>query len=447
MSYGSELAAIAVSYVDCSARLEPQRFADLVAPDGPASSRTFFLTPNVPGDANSTCGTGAVGFLRLLLQAHGRRDLDGPLELDWWDRTKALARAHGALRSTGRPPTGSIVHVESHDGRHWFVIVEQLDGVKVATVDGGQKDRGYQAIRKMTRQIPPAGILELVSGKPIVDWIDVDALMKSLLGAPPGTSPTAISSPPTAPSTMSLGGLVVVDGPSIQGIDVSGHNVVDSWRAVAGDGIKLACVKLGDGSSLKPPYEDGAAAMHLAGARSVGLEVQGYHFLRGRPGGPQDGEQQGHDYVRVYRMEGLTTPPVVDLERATNERCTAHELLEALGGWLQVVQTEIRGPWWDPVLEDFTDAPWIYCGPGHIESLRIAAGALALATYPLWVSDMEPSRSSPMLPRPWTAWRAWQYAGGGLASFTGRLGRVAGIRGDVDRSIIRGTRADLRPRP
>jgi lysozyme len=412
VSFAEELAEIALSFDGCGAQLQAQRFSNLVAPLGPPDARTMFCARNVAQDANSSCGVVGVGFIRELLRRYGRTDLDLVLTLDWWGIATRLAAAHDALITPGGgrvPGVGCVVRVEAA-GRHWFTIIDVgEDGQSLTTIDGGQKDAaGYQLIKKMQRRIPPSGTVELVSGKPVREWIDVEILMRSILAK--------ASPPPVTP---------VASGPAkgLEGIDVSGHNPKIDWKLAARAGIEFAIVKSSEGVD----YEDGMCRAHCAGARSEGLELSTYHYLRVRAGKAQDGARQGEDALRIWERERCTLPPVLDIETALQGSATPLEYLEAIGGWLSVVERATGRP------------AILYTYPGFWGSKVQFSGALATAYRPLWIADYEPSRSSPIVPAPWGSWQIWQYAGN-----AGRIGRVDGVTGPVDRNVFRGTRSELR---
>lgn len=204
--------------------------------------------------------------------------------------------------------------------------------------------------------------------------------------------------------------------------DLSSYNTVTDWDALA-RAVDAVWIKAGQGSSLRPPYEDRACASHCAGARgrvSFGL----YHYLMPRP---SDAAQQAEDLVRVWERERPTEPTWLDVEEAADPLVE----LEAIGAWL--------GRY-----EDLTgERPWIYSYPYHLAPLA-RTGPLALADWPLVVAEYGVSgrpAAVPAAPAPWERWRAWQWAGGRAVPGTvqGRLGRLPGVTGEVDRVIVRGS--------
>lgn len=179
----AEYLALAASYDGCGAQHDPERFGALVCPHGPDSSTAFFLRPNVPGNANSSCGVVAVGILAAVLRAHGRCELQYPMDLLWWQRAVDLAKAHGAYRTPGdgwTPGLGCIYHVAAPErGQHWRTVVKDLGGGALETIDGGGTDaQGYQLIHRSTVLVR-AGV-DVTSAKSIVEGIDCGALFSAL---------------------------------------------------------------------------------------------------------------------------------------------------------------------------------------------------------------------------------------------------------------------------
>lgn len=85
-------------------------------------------------------------------------------------------------------------------------------------------------------------------------------------------------------ATVALGMMIArLLGPAepepVPGIDVSSHQGVIDWKAVADSGVKFAIIRLGyrstDDGLL---HEDTRAKENLAGAKAVGLKIGGYFF-------------------------------------------------------------------------------------------------------------------------------------------------------------------------
>lgn len=185
-----KLKEIALSYDGVGAQKSAVRFCALVAPNGPKNACDFFLRPNVPQNANSSCGVVAVGFMRELARSLGLKvpELEGPMVLDWWTPVVNLAKRHGAYHLAksepgSRPQLGAIVHVATGNAQHWYTIVDGDTSGAFTSVDGGKQDaQGYQLIGTANRKYGP-GLLDLTSQKPVTQWVDVPALFESLMKA------------------------------------------------------------------------------------------------------------------------------------------------------------------------------------------------------------------------------------------------------------------------
>lgn len=181
-------------HVGLDAEREPGPFADVCAPNGPLYARTFVCTPNVPGDANSTCLLVAIGMLDSFLKKKGItvQQFTGPLGFDRWERGCDVARQHYSLiehpDDSWEGLDGDIVHVarelNGHYAQHGFTLVEQ-ESKCWKSVDGGQKnERGFQAIYERERQFvsqrTARNVVEVQSWKPVVQVIRVSQLLDAL---------------------------------------------------------------------------------------------------------------------------------------------------------------------------------------------------------------------------------------------------------------------------
>lgn len=102
------------------------------------------------------------------------------------------------------------------------------------------------------------------------------------------------------------------------GLDVSVHQGVIDWHAVARDGIAATYIKASEGGALKDPR----FAANWNGARAAGLKVGAYHFFTLC----RSGHEQADNFLARWREVGATPgpevlPPVVDLELSGN--CSA----------------------------------------------------------------------------------------------------------------------------
>jgi GH25 family lysozyme M1 (1,4-beta-N-acetylmuramidase) len=200
-------------------------------------------------------------------------------------------------------------------------------------------------------------------------------------------------------------------------VDLSANNPPVDWAALD-QVIEGVSVKLTDGVGTIDP-KSGA---FCAGARSIGAELGGYHFLRIRAGRPQDGAEQAKEFVEQALLEGCSWC-CVDIEGALKENrgTTGAEAREALTQFVDTFHDRCTLP-----LVLYTDrGDWQTWG----------AGAWAEFAYlPLWLAALV--MRAPVVPLPWT--------GPPLLHQYSWTGKVFGVTGLVDRSRFAGTRDEFR---
>ncbi len=95
------------------------------------------------------------------------------------------------------------------------------------------------------------------------------------------------------------------------GIDISHWNRVADWRAVRGNNITYASIKVTESTD----FIDDAATGHTAGARGAGICAGGYHFARTTPV-----DRQVDHFVAQLNARGLlaagSLAPMLDMEAA-----------------------------------------------------------------------------------------------------------------------------------
>lgn len=208
---------------------------------------------------------------------------------------------------------------------------------------------------------------------------------------------------------------------SVPGIDVSAYQhppyarAPIDWQAVAASGKRFAIVKATEGDD----YTNEHFASDRIDARSEGLIVGAYHFLRWERGAPTP-EAQAEHFARVV---GDASGEIVacDLEWIRGEKRPAGEIVDCTLRFLARVETQL-GRW-----------PMIYTGPSFWRwCLAPARGTseLDLTSWPLWIVDYTPTagKPDPMVGAPEWAWSIWQT--------TGR-GSCPGVSGKCDLNIAR----------
>ncbi len=190
---------------------------------------------------------------------------------------------------------------------------------------------------------------------------------------------------------------------SVRGIDVSHHQGVIDWQAVAADGIDFAFIKASEGTTLRAPrFESNAKA-----ATAAGIAWAPYHYFHFC----SDGAAQARHFLAMTHALRGDLPPAIDVESVGNCR-----------DWhAHVVTTELR-----IMLEAMAAAKETVVVYADQESYRLVPRTHA--TTLLWARDLgsEPG----WLPR----WSFWQLADDGW---------VEGIPSRVDLDVFSGTKGEL----
>lgn len=197
----------------------------------------------------------------------------------------------------------------------------------------------------------------------------------------------------------------------IRGLDVSHHQGVIRWDAVARAGeYRFVWVKATEGGDfVDPRFQE-----NRTGAEAAGLYVGAYHyFTLCRPAR----DQAAHFLSTAAQGGARVLPLAVDLEHGGNCRA-GRPSEEQISSEIQAFLREIREARGSP--------PVIYTTRefyrDHLRSL--------LGDHPLWLRDVF------LRPRDLDGhpWQIWQYAS---------RGRVDGIEGFVDLNVFSGDDADF----
>lgn len=195
--------------------------------------------------------------------------------------------------------------------------------------------------------------------------------------------------------------------PDVLGIDVSHHNGVVRWAAVAAAGIRFAYAKASDGvGRLDPMF-----TANRAGMGEQGVLRGAYHFFH--PG--MDPLAQADNFLKVVPAAGPgDLPPMLDLE--VDEGQPSDEIVARALAWLTKVEAACHR------------TPILYTAPGFWNE-HVTSGTQQLARFPLWVAHYT-TRPAPALPRGFTEFRIWQFTDSG---------QVLGVDGPVDMDRFHGT--------
>lgn len=428
----------ALSCVGLSAhpKNDPARFGRVVCPYGPPAWAQSLCAPTPSNGANSTCEVFAVATDQAVAQQLGLLGLVRPLEgavkqWGWYVEIAKRLDAYRTIAKDGPPTIGSIVRVEGPDSRHWYRPIVGTPGSGLFTsVDGGQNDRGYQAVAKCTREIRgayeyvlPPGQTVWVRGRPVGDWIDSPALLVALAGQ--GSS-TATSSPGTIPQRSPDPPAITQPATSRErtAVDLSAAQFargVPDWRALgqaAGIGWARACLGLGT--------PDATCRIAVPGMLGAGMLAGVYGVPWPRHNRPQDAYEQALELASVHRELRCNLAPMVDFEPVADGGATPLERLQTL---LIYVGTLIEQGL----------PPVVYIGLADLQALFKAHPELAaLATRPLMLAAYVKERPRP--PTPWSKISVWQR----LGSAPGFVGSLPGVKGAVDVSEVLVPLDDLR---
>jgi len=190
----------------------------------------------------------------------------------------------------------------------------------------------------------------------------------------------------------------------IRGIDVSHHQGSIDWRRVAADDVAFAIIKATEGGT----HVDTQFATNLREARAAGLAVGAYHFFTFcRPGA-----DQARNFMSVVPRGEPLLPPVVDIEFGGNcpQRPSPEQLNAELAAFLGPVETAFGKQAIFYLTDEAADAY-----------------SASIITRQRWLRSLaiRPSQND---------WIYWQYH---------NMGRVDGIKGDVDLNVLKGSRETL----
>jgi GH25 family lysozyme M1 (1,4-beta-N-acetylmuramidase) len=197
----------------------------------------------------------------------------------------------------------------------------------------------------------------------------------------------------------------------VPGIDVSKYQGRIEWSAVASGPVRFVIIRATKGNR----YRDGRYARNLAGATQNGLVVGAYHFAKPDLA-PWDARAEADHFLRVARVAAGDVVPVLDIEE------TGGLPAGQLRAWARV--------WLDRVRARTGVRAMVYSGSNFWHGFMRNTPSFARRGHPLWVAHWYVG--APDVPgRRWAGkgYTVWQWSA---------VGRIAGIRGDVDRDWVKG---------
>ncbi len=199
------------------------------------------------------------------------------------------------------------------------------------------------------------------------------------------------------------------DGYEVRGIDISHYQEDVEWERLSLSTVNdlplsFVIVKATEGMSLMDKNFDN----NFFEVREMGVIRGAYHFFI--PDG--DARMQAEFYLRQVQLEAGDLPPILDIEKR-GERT------------LQEFQSDVR-TWLDIVEQSYGVAPIIYT---NLDFRRKYLNDDAFGRYPLWIANYYKKELKYD-----GKWALWQYTD---------LGKVEGIRHNVDFDLFNGSMSDL----
>jgi lysozyme len=200
----------------------------------------------------------------------------------------------------------------------------------------------------------------------------------------------------------------------VHGVDVSRYQGQVNWREAKAAGTRFAYIKATEGGD----HADENFMLHWISARDAGIPHGAYHFYYWcRPV-----KDQIKWFLKNVPVQRDALPPVLDVEwyGAASEKCPRKvpkaEALADIKFFLQAVE------------KHYGKRPMIYTSIDFYRDVLVGE----LHDYPLWVRTVNAQPFERYGDRRWVM---WQYTD---------MGRVPGIKGNVDRNAFAGTEDDFR---
>lgn len=195
----------------------------------------------------------------------------------------------------------------------------------------------------------------------------------------------------------------------VVGIDVSNHQGVIDWDALASSGVAFAYIKATEGATWK----DRSFALNWSEAARVGIPRGAYHFFRLC----RSVAEQAQNIIETVPKDPGALPPVIDAEDMgpCTATLTPADHAATLKDFLDVLERH------------YGRRPIVYTTAEFDSVMLEGAG---LAGEHVWARSL-------VVPPPFRRdqWLIWQYH---------NRGRRPGVNGDLDLNVFRGTRDDFR---
>jgi GH25 family lysozyme M1 (1,4-beta-N-acetylmuramidase) len=209
----------------------------------------------------------------------------------------------------------------------------------------------------------------------------------------------------------------------IYGVDVSHYQGSINWTSAKNAGTVFAFAKATEGVD----FIDDTFTMNMTNARAAGVYIAPYHYARVDSfEGPTDATSEANDFVdaiqQYYQTPGYVLRPALDLEEVPNDgRAIKPYESQWVRDFMGVVQSRLGVT---PII--YTNTNY---ATNYLES-NISQYDLWLANWNYAPPSVPPSSADGIF----NGWKFWQYTSSGS---------VAGIPGNVDRDVYRGTLAEM----
>ena len=200
--------------------------------------------------------------------------------------------------------------------------------------------------------------------------------------------------------------LTCTAGESRLGVDVSSHQGVIDWQAVADSGVEFAMIRIGFRGYLEGEInEDTMARANLEGAKAAGLDVGVYFFSQALT--RQEAAREAAWAVTFLENGELDLPLVYDWEHVASEEARTAGLAdrELLTACAQAFCDVVKAAGYEPM---------VYF---NVYQARDLYDLTALQDYGFWIAQYQDGLDFPH------AVDLWQYT---------ESGEVPGIQGRVD---------------
>lgn len=193
----------------------------------------------------------------------------------------------------------------------------------------------------------------------------------------------------------------------VVGVDVSNHQGVIDWDALANNGVAFAYIKASEGATFK----DKSFARNWTEAARVGVPRGAYHFFTLC----RSAAEQAKNFIDTVPKDPDALPPVVDAEHMgpCTESPTPSDHVAMLSEFIDTLE------------QHYGHRPLVYTTAEFNSSMLVGA----LAGERFWARSLV---IPPLFRR--DQWVIWQYH---------NRGRRPGVTGDLDLNVFRGSRADF----